>query len=512
MKNVIPQPQLYEQKQGVWKLSQEAGISCPDGLRPAADYFIEQVKVFFGFNLTYEKGGIELILSKDFAEEEYAIEVGESVKIFAKGGKGAFYALWTVLQALLDKGEVSYCSVKDKPLYAHRGLSLDVARHFFPKEEVKKIIDIMASVKLNVLHFHLSDDQGWRVESKKYPLLNEIGSYRDATLVRREGNRIIQGRYGGYYTKNEIKEIVSYAKERFIDVMPEIDLPGHTIAVVASYPHLSCRGVQVPVRQVWGISEDILCAGNNQMYEVVKELLDELCELFPYEYFHLGGDEAPKQRWISCPKCNAKLKELGLKNMNELQGHVFNVFARHLEKKGKKVVGWNECLSDTLDKDIIVQHWTSWKMLKNGATVKAVKGGRKAIMSDFDATYFDYPYARIPLKTVYNFNPLLKGLDREDAENILGVEGNMWTEHVPDSYKLEFNLFPRLQAIACVGWGTNGDYQQFTQALQSYYKLLDKKSAVYAKGCEHKGKSLLKTARFFLKDAYEEVDGQRDKE
>lgn len=511
MKNVIPCPMFYKEKEGVWQLEQNLKISFPEKLAAVADFFIQQVKLLTGLKLERGEGGIELNLSEELGEEEYSIEIGESVKILSRGQKGAFYALWTLLQELLDKGVISYGTVKDKPLYAHRGLSLDVARHFFPKEEVKKIIEIMASVKLNVLHFHLSDDQGWRVQSEKYPLLNEIGSFRDATLVRRNGNKMVQGRYGGYYTKEDIKEIVDFAQQRFIDIMPEIDLPGHTIAVVASYPHLSCRGKKVPVRSIWGISEDILCAGNEQMYAVVKELLDELCELFPYQYFHLGGDEAPKQRWEECEKCNKKLNELGLKNMSQLQGYVFNIFAKHLEEKGKKVVGWNECLSDTLDKDIVVQHWTSWRLLRNGATIKAIKKGRQVIMSDFDSTYLDYPYARIPLKKVYDFNPRLKGVNKEDEKNILGVECNMWTEHVPDNYKLEFNLFPRVQAMACVAWGTNNDYGAFVNALQSYYKVLDAKNAVYAKGFEHKGSCFFKTAKFFLKDAYEEVDEQRNK-
>ena len=312
---------------------------------------------------------------------------------------------------------------------------------------------------MNVFHFHLSDDQGFRVESKKFPLLNEIGSYRKNSLFGRtnEGKS-----HGGYFTHNEIRDIVSYCKERHIDVIPEIDLPGHTIAIIASYPELSCKKGKIDVCMKQGIFPEILCAGNEKVYEFVFELLEEIIPLFPSEYFHIGGDEVPKKNWKNCEVCNKKLKEENLENFHQLQGYFMNRVADFLRSKNKTPVMWNDTLkSGKINcRTTVIQHWLHNKNIMEDFIAQ----GGKYIESDFFHFYSDYPYHMTPLKKVYNFSA-------EKTDNLLGVETPAWSEYIRDFDKLSFMLFPRICAVSEIGWteNKNKDYNRFYENLKYLY-------------------------------------------
>ena len=362
-----------------------------------------------------------------FEKDEYEIEI-KSSEVFVKFSDeaGKFYAEKTLEQLKNSRQEIPDGIIKDKPQFSHRGFMLDPCRHFLSVEETKKIIDAAAYLKMNVFHWHLSDDQGFRIESKKFPLLNEIGSHRKNSLFGRTNEN---EPHGGFFTHEEIKDIVSYCKERHIEVIPEIDLPGHTIAIIASYPELSCKKEKIDVCMKQGIFSDILCAGDEKVYEFIFELLDEIIPLFPSDYFHIGGDEVPKKNWKNCEKCNQKLKEENLESFNELQGYFMNRIAGYLSSRNKLPVMWNDTLkSGKINIDTtVIQHWLHSKNIMNDFIEK---GGRY-IESDFFHFYSDYPYHMTPLKKVYNFSA-------EKTENLLGVETPAWSEYIRDFDKLSY--------------------------------------------------------------------------
>lgn len=522
---LIPMASEFIKLDGKYQLTAKSGIFADDKMLKAKNLLVKIFSDYFGaFDSGEGEDDIRIIADSTLSKQEYKIDVDErGIVIRAQEVKGALLAAQT-LRILLDldtdKGKEAvfapFVHIEDKPKFLWRGLSMDVVRHFFDKFEMLRLLDLMARMKLNVLHWHLTDDQGWRLPIDKYPLLNEISSYRDGTLNHDGHSHVDNKRYGGFYTKAEIKEIVDYADSLGIEVVPEIDLPGHTSAIVAAYPSLSCKGAKIDVRKVWGISKDVLCAGNDEVYAFVKDILDEVAEMFPSKFIHLGGDEAPKENWQGCPKCQAKIKDKGLKNAEELQGYFFNEMLEYLKSKGKRVIGWNECLNDNLDKEVIVQHWTPRFQRRNATTVKHINNGRQAIMSDFLYTYFDYPYAWIPLQKTYDFNPLLKGVKPFAEKNILGVECNMWTEYVPDREKLDFNMFPRLAAFAENAWTENrGSYGEFLPRLSEYYKVYEALGVGYAKNMERRA-GLLKGFKYlklqFDKDAFAELNIQKKKE
>lgn len=395
-----------------------------------------------------------------FEKDEYEIEIKSSeVSVKFSDEAGKFYAEKTLEQLKNSRQEIPDCVIKDKPRFLHRGFMLDPCRHFLSVEETKKIIDAAVYLKMNVFHWHLSDDQGFRIESKKFPLLNEIGSHRKNSLF---GGTNENEPHGGFFTHEEIKDIVSYCKERHIEVIPEIDLPGHTIAIIASYPELSCKKEKIDVCMKQGIFSDILCAGDEKVYEFIFELLDEIIPLFPSEYFHIGGDEVPKKNWKNCEKCNQKLKEENLENFNELQGYFMNRIAAHLSSRNKTPIMWNDTLkSGKINIDsTVIQHWLHSKNIMDDFVEK---GGRY-IESDFFHFYSDYPYHMTPLKKVYNFSA-------EKTENLLGVETPAWSEYIRDFDKLSYMLFPRICAVAETGWteNKNKNYDRFYENLKHLY-------------------------------------------
>lgn len=391
-----------------------------------------------------------------FAEEYYGIEIKkDEIIIQSKGEKGKYYAHLTLKQ-LEEMGKVPLCKIIDMPAFPYRGFMIDSARHMQTTDEIKRYIEAAARYKFNTFHWHLCDDQGWRIESEKHPLLNEKGSWRDCHGFGSENKE----RYGGYYTKEEIRDIVAFCKERFIDVIPEFDIPGHTTALVSTYPELSCRGEQIPLETTGGIFKNILCAGNEKVFEVCFEIIDEICELFPYRYFHIGGDEAPKARWCNCEKCQKRIREENLKNEEELQGYFVNRVIAYLKEKGKTAISWNESLnSGILDKDAVVADW----MDRQHKCEEFANEGGKIIIEDFYHYYLDYVYGMTPLKKTYDYNPHLKRLSAEGRKNVIGVEAPIWTEYIEDFDRMSYMCFPRLIAVAETGWTEkkNSDYKSF---------------------------------------------------
>lgn len=410
------------------------------------------------------------VKDESLGDEGYIIIAdNDGIKLTAQTDAGLFYASET-LEQLKAGGMIPCVTIKDKPRFAYRGFMLDSARHMQSLDEIKRLIDAAAMLKLNRMHWHLSDDQGFRIESKKFPLLNEKGSWRESDDF---GGTHIEKRYGGYYTHEEIKEIVSYCKERFIEVVPEIDMPGHTTAIVSSYPELSCRKVQVPVQTKQGIFEDVLCVGDEKTLEFVYELLDEIIPLFPCEYFHIGGDEVKYTYWKSCLKCREKLSELVTVDYAALQGWFTGRIIEHLKTHGKKPIVWNESLAgDNLPADTVAQMWMDPKK----HSVRWANRANKVITSDFYHYYCDYPYFMTPVKKTYSFNPVLKGIAPVMEKFVMGVEAPIWTEYICDFEKLCYMYFPRLAAVAENGWTKKEklDYAGFESRFIEFIPMLEK--------------------------------------
>lgn len=466
----------------------------------AAHVLIELISKSIGatLDLVDGSGDINFIKDTSIVKEGYIIDCKDGkINICASEFEGAFYAVQTLrLQFNMDtiRAEELLSAavyIEDAPKYLWRGLMIDVSRHFMEIPDLKRFIDMMALHKLNILHLHLTDDQGWRVEIKKYPLLTTVGSKRKDTQINGWRKADLEGKpHEGFYTQEEIKDIVAYAAERAITVVPEIDIPAHFAAAMAAYNHLACR--EIPCEVFYYNSAAVLeaegkkyenrsaCAGKESTYEFIFDVLDELCELFPAPYFHIGGDEAPKDEWKVCPQCQERMKQENLKSETELQGYFNNRIYAHLKAKGKRMIGWNEVLaSANLDSDAIAQYWT---MKRDKNVEKFVKSGGKVILSKFQSFYFDMCYAQIPLKNTYKFDPAKIGIPRQFEKNVLGVEGELWTEWIKDNKKRDVNLFPRMEALAEVGWCSfdKKDYDDFLVRLESFNKVLEANGIWYA--------------------------------
>lgn len=436
----------------------------------------------FGYKLKDLKGGeittlIDSKLIKELGDEGYKLNIDvKGIKITAPTENGLFYGVQSLKQIITqfmttELANLPLIVIEDKPKYAYRGYMLDVCRHFFAIQDVYKVIDSISLHKINKLHLHLTEDQGWRIEIDKYPRLTTVGARRKDTIG--------DGRWhGGFLTKQDVKDIVSYCKDRYIDVIPEINMPGHSKAALASYNYLSCTGKPIEVATTFGIKFDIFCAGKESTYEFLYNVMDEIVEMFPYEYIHLGGDEAPKDRWNECPECLKMLKDNNMNRMEELQGFFMNKVVDYLKKKGKKAICWNESIySGNLDKSVVCQYWSDGK--KPIRVINEINSGRAAIISKFKPYYLDYPCAMHSLKAAYEFNPKLEGVENES--NIMGIEAPLWTEYVKDLSKVENMSFPRLAAICETAW-TNGedkDYDDFYCRIPNFLKLLDIYSVRY---------------------------------
>ncbi len=517
--DIIPQPQKVEVGKGSFKAS-GATFNCDPALdRNTLDLirvFSSRLSLLAGRNNSFatpvgldralsrnQVKGFIFLLDSSLQNEAYTIHVTpKNAVVKASGYNGFLYAIQTLKQLLPDgiftgekasgKVTIPCCSIQDSPRFAYRGLMLDCARHFYSVEEVKKFLDVAAMYKINRFHWHLTEDQGWRIEIKKYPLLTEVGAFRSGTQQTYDRRKNDGIRYGGYYTQDQIRDIVAYAGKLGIIVIPELDLPGHMLAAMASYPWLGCTGGPYEVWTKWGVSDQVLCVGKESTFEFLFNVLDEICELFPSEYLHIGGDECPKKEWAKCPVCQAKIAELGIKDGDgatkeqRLQNYVTKRVQDYLETKGRKIIGWDEILEGDLAEGATVM---SWRGTKGG--IQAAGMGFDVIMSPTDYCYLDYKqgendretfvgagYARSKFydaENLYNYEPL-DGFDAGTTAHITGVQANMWTEYIRNDKELFYMLIPRLQALSEVQWcaPANKDYGRFTGKLGKHLKLMEK--------------------------------------
>lgn len=427
------------------------------------------------------KKGLFLFINKNLSnlgDEGYELNITQNrIDITASHIRGLFYGVQSLRQLLPAEFEsktgmtkpgfkIPCVEITDNPKFKWRGMLLDCGRHFMDKEFVKRYIDLLAYYKMNTLHWHLTEDQGWRIEIKKYPKLTEIGSWR----TEADGSR-----YGGFYTQDEIKEVVEYAKERFVNVVPEIELPGHSVAAIASYPNLSCTGKQIDVETQWGVFKDIYCAGNDTTINFLKDVLTEVMSLFPSKYIHIGGDEAPKYRWENCTKCQNRIKNNALKDEHELQSWFIGQFDEFLSQNGRKLIGWDEILEGGLSKGATVQSWRGME-----GAIAAARSGHDAIVSPTSHAYFDYDISNINLEKVYSFNPIPDELNENERKHILGGECNLWSERAPQE-KVDGRMFPRILAMSEVLWTypEKRNFNEFRKRVQLQYPVLKALGVTY---------------------------------
>lgn len=513
---VIPLPQsISYTHQKPFELDAQTVITYPQGdalLQRNAQFLASYLKEITGLPLTIEpnvNSGKVIRLKTDLKkpnQEAYQLTVAsEQITIDGASPAGVFYGIQT-LRKSIDVTEPKSLAfptavIDDAPRFAYRGMHFDVSRHFFTVDFIKQYIDILALHNLNKFHWHLTDDQGWRIEIKKYPRLTEVGSTRKETLIGhllKDKPHQFDGKpYGGFYTQEQIKEIVKYAQDRYITIIPEVDIPGHTLAVLTAYPELGCTGKDCAVGTKWGVFDDVLCAGNEASYEFLEGVFGEITELFPSKYIHIGGDECPKTRWKECPKCQAKIKALGLKGDGEhtaeqkLQGYVVSRVEQFLKKKGREVIGWDEILEgDNISQDAIVM---SWRGTEGG--IAAAQRHNRAIMTPHYSLYFDYNQGEdpskeplsigeyLPVKKVYDYEPIDPKLTPEQGKYILGAQANLWTEYIASPAHAQYMLLPRLAALAEVQWTApeKKNYADFLKRLGNLLNYYQKEGYHYAK-------------------------------
>ena len=469
-----------------------------------ADYLADAT----GYRLTVtdtpaEANAIVLTASLDDANAEaYRIEVGaDGIRIDGASEAGVFYGIQTLRKAMPVEPRarvvVPAATIYDFPRFAYRGAHFDVSRHVFSVREVKRFIDMLALHNINRFHWHLTDDQGWRIEIKAYPELTTVGATRPETVIGHNSGKYDGTPHGGFYTQDEVRDIVAYAAERHITVIPEIDLPGHMQAALAAYPELGCTGGPYEVWKIWGISDHVLCAGNDKVLKFIDDVLAEVVELFPSEYIHVGGDECPKVRWKSCPKCQARIRALGLKSdakhsaEERLQSYIISYAERLLNAKGRRIIGWDEILEGGLAPNATVH---SWRGIEGG--VEAARQGHDVIMSPTSFFYFDYYQTKdtqnepeaiggyVPVEKVYSFDPNLPELLTADqARHIIGVQANLWTEYIPTFAQVEYMELPRMAALAEVQWmqPEQKDFADFKRRLPRLVALYDRAGYNYAR-------------------------------
>ena len=511
---VIPQPTQLKEGEGKFLVSEDTWIVIPaenEEVKQIAEMLAQQINLVSGYHLkieTSDKKGNHIFfkpsMDKSLGEEGYTIEVNaDKVRIEANHPRGYFYALQTVLQLLppeifsdkkadLAEWTIPACSIKDVPRFSYRGLHLDVGIHFFPVSFVKKYIDLIALHKMNTFHWHLTEDQGWRIEIKKYPKLTEIGSIRKETVVGKKkkdriGNTYDGKEYGGFYTQDEIKEVIKYAQSKHITIIPEIELPGHALAALASYPELGCTGGPYEVATNWGIFEDVFCP-TEKTFEFLENVLAEVMDLFPGKYIHIGGDECPKESWKKSSFCQNLIKKEGLKDEHELQSYFIRRIEKFVNSKGKKIIGWDEILEGGLAPDATVM---SWRGIEGG--IAAAKEGHDVIMTPTSHCYLDYyqdesdegPLAigkLLNLQMVYEYEPVPTELNEKEAKYVLGTQANVWTEYMKTTEQVEYMVFPRAIALAEVAWSPkeSKNYDDFTKRLLVHFKRLDKLNVNYA--------------------------------
>ena len=468
--SVVPRPQSVERTEGVY--------TCAPG------------KVL---------SSIKYVTDAALGAEAYRMEITKKgITVWSSTDAGAFYAKQTLLQILppkfdedkeITKLQLPCCVINDEPKFAYRGAHFDVCRHFFTLDEVKTYIDILAMHKINRFHWHLTEDQGWRIEIKKYPLLTEIGGWRDSTVIRKDWTSFDGQRHGGFYTQDQAREIVKYAAERHITVIPEIDLPGHALAALSAYPEFGCRGKdhKYVISSTWGVFPEVFCPGKEGTFKFWEDVLSEIIDIFPSEYIHIGGDECPRDEWKKCDDCQKRIKDNGLRNEAELQSYVTQRLEKFVNSKGRKIIGWDEILEGGVTPTATIMSWTGTR-----AGILAARQGNHVIMSPSGYCYLDHYQTIGPdepfgiggyttVKKSYSFDPLAE-LNPEQQECILGVQGNLWTEYIGTFAHAQHNLLPRIAALAEVGWTYTGrNYDEFKTRMSHLRHYYDANGWNYAK-------------------------------
>ena len=500
---LIPQPKELTLNKGTFTLNQGTLLLVTTSESDAEiELFNQFLQSHYGFQLKKTNNSksplntiqIQVENPKGNDSGSYQLDVkAQHIRIAAKSNLGLFYAFQTLQQLLpLEKGaafKIHCLSIKDQPQFQWRGMHLDVCRHFFPREFIKKYIDYLALYKMNTFHWHLTDDQGWRIEIKKYPKLTEVGAWRNGSMIGHYTDQTFDDvRHGGFYTQEEIKEIVAYAKERHITIVPEIEMPGHALAALASYPEFSCTGGPFEVGKTWGVLEDVFCP-KDETFAFLENVLSEVMALFPSEYIHIGGDESPKVRWRNCPNCRKKIKAENLKDEHELQSYFIQRIEKFVNSKGRKIIGWDEILEGGLAPNAAVM---SWRGTEGG--IAAAKQKHFVVMSPGSHCYFDH-YQGEPknepiafggytnVEKVYSFNPIPKELSAEESKYILGAQANLWTEYINTPEHVEYMIFPRIAALSEVVWGTSNPnkYKEFEKRLMQHFEMYDKKGINYSR-------------------------------
>ena len=513
---IVPTPEMITNPQTEadkpFVLTADTKLIYPEGdaaLQQYAGFLQEYIKKQTGIEVkvapNQNNEANTISLSQNYSndnKEAYQVTItANNITINGASKAGTFYGVQFLRKSIpvqkVSKVTFPAKIITDKPYFAYRGAHLDSARHFFSADSVRIYIDMLALHNINKFHWHLTDDQGWRFESKKYPELTVVGSTRSQTMLGKEWDKFDGKPHSGFYTQQEMKELVKYAAERNITIIPEIDLPGHMVAVLATYPKLGCTGGPYKVRETWGVAEDVLCAGNDETYDFIKNILEEVTEIFPSEYIHIGGDECPKNSWKKCSKCQAKIKALGIKGDAKhtaeeyLQSHIITFAEEVLAKKGRKMIGWDEILEGGLAPNATVMSWRGI-----GGAIEAAKSNHDAIMTPMSFCYFDFyqtdktdkePLAignYLPVERVYSFNPYPEALNKEQQKHILGVQANIWTEYIQTFKHVEYMALPRMAALAEVQWVTPTkpkNYQEFLQRLMRLLPIYEVEGYTYAK-------------------------------
>ncbi len=508
--NIIPEPAKAELKDGNFSITNHTTIFyTQQGVDKSVAFLNSYLKKYYGFQLPVQKKEMypEAKISLHYnpkkvtAANGYTLDISNNeINITGNNEEGLFYGIQTLIQLLpTEKSNslnVQACNIVDSPRFAYRGLHLDCGRHFFSVDFIKQYIDLIAMHKMNTFHWHLTEDQGWRIEIKKYPKLTQVGACRNGTIVgHHPGTGNDDTKYCGYYTQQQIKDIVKYAADRYITIIPEIEMPGHASAAIAAYPQLSCfpdsstkiaRGVKwsgdstgKQVQQSWGVYPDVFCP-NDYTFKFLENVLDEVMQLFPSKYIHIGGDECPKIYWKESAFCQQLIKDSGLKDEEGLQSYFIQKIERYLNSKGRSIIGWDEILEGGVAPNATVM---SWRGEQGG--INAAKQHHTVVMTPGTYVYFDHAQSKqedsltiggyLPVETVYNYEPLPAQLSGEEQSYILGAQANVWTEYMSSPAKVEYMLFPRLDALSEVLWSPkdNKNWDDFKNRLQQQYKRYD---------------------------------------
>jgi hexosaminidase len=520
--NIIPIPANMKITKGSFTINASTVLVVWNGVDDnTADFFNDYLKQYLGFKLKKVKkvapNSIQITTLQTFVpgkEGAYTLTATpKGVNIQGQTASGTFYGMQTLIQLLpVEKSKsakpaykIAAVEITDEPRFAYRGMHLDVGRHFFPVSFVKKYIDYLALHKFNTFHWHLTDDQGWRIEIKKYPNLTKAGAWRNGTIIGRYPGKDNDGiKYGGYYTQEQIKDVVAYAQKRFITILPEIEMPGHSSAAIAAYPELSCfpnESTQHPkqcawsgdstgkqVQQTWGVFDDVFCAGQENTFKFLEDVMDEVLELFPSKMIHVGGDESPKENWKRCPNCQKRIKDNGLKNEHELQSYFIQRMEKYLNSKSRTLIGWDEILEGGLAPNAIVM---SWRGEQGG--IDAAKQKHNVVMTPGNPVYFDHTQTESedsvtiggynPIEKVYAYEPIPAELNADDAKFVLGAQANMWSEYMKNPRKVEYMVFPRMAALSEVLWSgkEKRNWEDFQKRLPTQFKRYDLWKANYSK-------------------------------